>query len=84
MHTPTIILAGAALLLTAQTPVPEPTEAQKRQALILGYTLNGNSMVRDPSQGSIDVSHLLAGKQKPAPSEIEFEKPASGKGIGRR
>ena len=84
MHTPTIILAGAALLLTAQTTPPEPpTEAQKKQALIIGYTLNGNSMVRPPHMGSIDVSHLVK-STIPTPSEVEIEAPPSGKGIGRK
>lgn len=37
----------------------EPDEETKKRALMLGYTLNGDSMVRDPSRGSIDVRDLL-------------------------
>jgi hypothetical protein len=33
-----------------------PDEATKRAALLLAYELNGNSMVRHPSLGSIDLS----------------------------
>jgi hypothetical protein len=48
------------LLLTAQTPAPsEPDEATKIRALKLGYALNGNSMVRAPHLGSIDLRTLL-------------------------
>ena len=79
MHTPTIILAGSSFILMAQTVIPpEPDEAVKKQALILGYTLNGNSMVRPLEYGSIDVSQLLKG-YRPTPAEIEFEKPAAPK-----
>jgi len=52
----------ALILLTstvlAADPI-EPDEETKKRALMLGYTLNGNSMVRDPSRGSIDVRELL-------------------------
>jgi len=34
-------------------------EATKSRALRLGYILNGDSMVRHPSLGSIDVQELL-------------------------
>lgn len=79
--TTAIALIYTALLLMAQTPAPEPTEAQKKQALIIGYTLNGNSMVRPPHMGSIDVSHLIKSTM-PTPAEVEIE--ASPKGIGRK
>jgi hypothetical protein len=37
-------------------PVKTPTETEKVEALRLGYILNGFSMTRHPSEGSIDVS----------------------------
>ena len=43
-----------------------PTEAEKVEALQLGYILNGFSMVRHPSQGSIDVT----GYQTPIPGVV--------------
>jgi hypothetical protein len=49
----------AALLLTAQTALPVPDEATKNRALRIAYVLNGESMVREPALGSIDVSGLL-------------------------
>ena len=55
--------AGSALmlavLLTAQTALPVHDEATKNRALRIGYVLNGESMVRELSLGSIDVSGLL-------------------------
>jgi hypothetical protein len=36
-----------------------PTEAEKVEALRLAYILNGFSMTRDLSAGSIDVSQLM-------------------------
>jgi hypothetical protein len=60
------ICAAACLLLTAQTPsngtekINMPvSEELKVRALQMGYWLNGNSMVRPPSLGSIDVSEIL-------------------------
>ena len=54
------ICAVACLLLTAQVVAPpEPSEADKKKALLLGYWINGDSMVRAPHLGSIDVSGLL-------------------------
>jgi hypothetical protein len=52
----------ALILLTAPALAQEPVipdEATKLRALMLGYTVNGNSMVREPSKGSIDVRELL-------------------------
>lgn len=49
----------ALILLTAPALAQEPDEATKLRALMLGYTVNGNSMVREPSKGSIDVRELL-------------------------
>ena len=49
----------ALMLLTAPALAQEPDEATKLRALMLGYTVNGNSMVREPSKGSIDVRELL-------------------------
>jgi|KBSMisStandDraft_5_1062788.scaffolds.fasta_scaffold2172536_2 hypothetical protein len=49
----------ALILLTAPALAQEPDEATKLRALMLGYTINGNSMVREPSKGSIDVRELL-------------------------
>jgi hypothetical protein len=65
------ILAIACLLFTAQTawhppmipaetaPIDPPSEVIKRRALQMGYWLNGDSMVRLPALGSIDVSGLV-------------------------
>jgi hypothetical protein len=49
----------AALLLTAQTTLPEPDEATRNRALRIAYVLNGEQMVRELALGSIDVSGLL-------------------------
>lgn len=67
-----ILAITASLFLTAQTPswhppmIPAetapaepPSETLKRRALQMGYWLNGDSMVRDPSLGSIDVSEIV-------------------------
>jgi hypothetical protein len=53
------------VLLTALLSIPspawaEPSEAEKVEALRLGYILNGFSMKRDLSAGSIDVSQLTS------------------------
>jgi hypothetical protein len=37
----------------------EVDEATKKRALMLGYYVNGSSMVREPKDGSIDVRELL-------------------------
>jgi hypothetical protein len=49
-----------------------PDEMTKKRALMLGYTLNGNSMIR---WGSVDVMELL---------EITKPKQVTTKGIGRK
>ena len=50
-----LVLSSAAL---ANEPVI-PDEAMKIRALKLGYILNGESMVRPPHLGAIDVTGLL-------------------------
>ena len=60
------------LLVTSPLKSDEIDDGTKIRALILGYTLNGNSMVRPPHKGSIDVSHLLSGTK---PLEYEDEPP---------
>jgi hypothetical protein len=47
------------LLTSAAFAAEEIDEATKSRALRLGYILNGDSMVRHPSLGSIDVRELL-------------------------
>ena len=71
-----IVTLAALLAASAASATEPPDEATKVRALLLGYTLNGNSMVRPLSYGSIDVSHLLNGT-RPTPAEIEFEKPSA-------
>jgi hypothetical protein len=44
-----------------------PSEAEKVEALRLGYVLNGFSMKRELHQGSIDVSGLMG---TPAPGVV--------------
>jgi hypothetical protein len=53
-----LMLASPALAQHATIYVtPQiPTEAEKIEALKLAYELNGNSMVRAPGAGSIDLS----------------------------
>jgi hypothetical protein len=53
-----LMLASPALAQDATIYVtPQiPTEAEKIEALKLAYELNGNSMVRAPGAGSIDLS----------------------------
>jgi hypothetical protein len=51
------ILVTAMLLAAAPVVAEEPTEQLKRDALLLGYQLNGNSMVR---WGSIDLSSIVS------------------------
>jgi hypothetical protein len=79
-----IFAAIACLLLTAQTPVwyppmappaetvpvEPPSEIIKRRALQMGYWLNGDSMVREPSLGSIDVSEIVRIPDLPPESTI--------------
>jgi hypothetical protein len=48
--------SGQMLERAAALPRLPPTEFEKVEALKLGYILNGFSMVRDPAEGSIDVS----------------------------
>lgn len=45
------------LMLTTTALAQAPTEQQKHDALLEAYRLNGNSMKRDLSLGSIDLSH---------------------------
>jgi hypothetical protein len=47
------------LLLMGIAHAEEVDEATKSRALRLGYILNGDSMVRHPSLGSVDVRELL-------------------------
>ena len=53
-----LMLASPALAQDATVYVmPQiPTEAEKVEALKLAYELNGNSMVRAPGAGNIDLS----------------------------
>lgn len=61
----------ATLLLTAQTAPPAPlSETIKRRALLIGYWLNGDSMVRPPSMGSIDVSEIVHIPDRPSITTI--------------
>lgn len=62
MRTPILL---AALLAPVAAHAGEPTmpvipdDSIKSRALKLGYVLNGESMVRAPGLGSIDVTGLL-------------------------
>jgi len=50
-------LTGFAIGQEVKYITPEiPTEQEKIDALKLAFELNGNSMVRHPSQGNIDLS----------------------------
>ena len=50
-------VTGLAIGQEVKYVMPEiPTEAEKIEALKLAYELNGNSMVRRPELGSIDLS----------------------------
>lgn len=57
-----LVLAGLLMIQAARADdtvyiMPEiPDEATKRAALLFAYELNGNSMVRHPSLGSIDLT----------------------------
>jgi hypothetical protein len=61
------------LLTTTAGAVEEPDEVTKKRALMLGYMLNGNSMVR---YGSFDVQELLeiTRPQTPVARVIPMEK----------
>jgi hypothetical protein len=57
-----VLAACGVFFITAVLAQPVPTvpdEATKTRALKLGYALNGESMKRDLSLGSIDVRSLL-------------------------
>jgi hypothetical protein len=57
MINPTLKIVMAGLLLASPVIAQdEPDEARKVWALKRAYELNGNSMVRHPAQGSIDLS----------------------------
>ena len=86
MNQKLILLTGVALAWATPVAAAEPTEEIKKRALLLGYILNGNSMVRHPSKGSIDVSDLLYGDKPIIDRAPELTPPADvgDKGIGRR
>lgn len=77
-----ITAALTALLLTSETPWYPPmapaqtapdepvSEHIKKRALLMGFWLNGDSMVRPPSMGSIDVSEIVHIPDRPAISTI--------------
>jgi len=67
------LAVAAALLLSGAARAQEPSEEVKINALKLGYLLNGSSMTRHPSQGSIDVSHMTL--DSPHIREIPLDKP---------
>jgi len=56
-----------------------PTDAEKIEALKLAYELNGNSMVRAPGSGSIDLS----GPKDPIWPEPPLPKADKKKGNGK-
>ena len=57
----TAIVTTLGLMFTTLAVEPViPDEATKVRALKIGYALNGDSMVRAPYLGSIDVSGLLS------------------------
>jgi hypothetical protein len=64
------VILTAMLLAAAPVVADEPSEQTKRDALILGYALNGNSMVR---WGSIDVSSLINPMAPYVPRAIPLE-----------
>lgn len=61
------LLLGSSAHAGESIPImPEiPTEAAKIEALRLGYILNGFSMVRAPSEGSIDLTTLTTINKTP-------------------
>ena len=62
------LLLMAMPAMAQETNMPKiPNEAEKIEALKLGYILNGMSMVREPSMGSIDISG-------PAPIKEQLDK----------
>jgi hypothetical protein len=69
----TNLFVAAALLLPGTARAQEPSEEVKTNALKLGYILNGSSMMRHPSSGSIDVSSMTL--DSPHIREIPLDKP---------
>jgi hypothetical protein len=72
-----IFAAACLLLLTAQVPKPAetapaepPSDVIKRRALLMGYWLNKDSMVRALSLGSIDVFQMFLIPDQPPTSTI--------------
>ena len=76
-----VLLASHALAQDATVYImPQiPTEAEKIEALKLAYELNGNSMVRAPGAGSIDLS----GPKDPIWPEPPLSKADKKKGNGK-
>jgi hypothetical protein len=66
-------LLALLLLVSPAFAADEPSEEVKVNALKLGYILNGSSMTRHPSQGSIDVSRMTL--DSPHIREIPLDKP---------
>ncbi len=58
------------VVMTAAALAQEPTEQEKVEALKLGYMLNGNSMKRELSEGSIDVTGLSNLMVTPPPGVV--------------
>ena len=69
----TNLFVAALLLLATPALAQEPSEEVKINALKLGYILNGSSMTRHPSNGSIDVSSMTL--DSPHIREIPLDKP---------
>jgi len=76
-----MLLASPALAQDATVYImPQiPTEAEKIDALKMAYELNGNSMVRAPGAGSIDLS----GPKDPIWPEPPLSKADKKKGNGK-
>ena len=76
-----LMLASPALAQDATVYImPQiPTEAEKIEALKMAYELNGNSMVRAPGAGSIDLS----GPKDPVWPEPPLSKADKKKGNGK-
>jgi hypothetical protein len=66
-------LLALLLLASPAFAADEPSEEVKVNALKLGYILNGSSMTRHPSNGSIDVSSMTL--DSPHIREIPLDKP---------
>jgi cell division septation protein DedD len=58
------------VVMTVAVLAGEPTEQEKTDALKLGYMLNGNSMKRELSEGSIDVTGLSNLMVTPPPGVV--------------